>query len=74
MLLTRAQALHVNAIMALSDAVDAKVKIMFGDVADTGINVFTSGNEVHVVHVMRYDVMDSEIHESRAQFAKSYDI
>ena len=75
MILNPSQAKAVYDAMCALNNVSAKVKAMFGNVADTGVNVFEDElDTVTVAEVARYNVVRSENYKSQADFAAAYSL
>jgi len=73
MILNQAQAKAVQDAMCALNNVNAKIKAMFGNVADSGVNVFEDElDTVTVVEVAMYNVVRSEYYSSQADFFKAY--
>lgn len=72
-ILEKAHAEAVYTAMADLNQIGAKIKVMFGDVATEGINIFEeSGGNVRVVRVNRYSVLEAEDYASQSDFAVAY--
>ncbi|WP_234265154.1 hypothetical protein [Hydrogenophaga sp. NFH-34] len=74
MILNKTQAHHVYAAMCVLNNVSAKIKVLFGNVAEDGINVFEDSDGVNVVRVRRYDVVESENYANQSDFEMAYEL
>jgi len=74
-ILTPAQAKAVYDAMSALNNVNAKVKASFGNVADTGVNVFEDElDTITVVEVAQYNVVRAEHYMNQHRFAAAYDV
>jgi hypothetical protein len=74
MILNQVQATAIYSAMVALKLVDAKIKVSFGDIATTGINVFQdSENRIHVVLIHHMDLVDEEIYTDMSEFSKVYE-
>jgi len=74
MILNQVQATAIYSAMVALKNVDAKIKVSFGDITTTGINVFQdSENRIHVVLIHAMDLVDEEIYTDMSEFSKVYE-